>query len=68
MDEIYEPSVATRVLSNPYLLEKAACTEYTLSCSINGDTWSYNEDTVLEMAVTGETLHHTDKNTLTRVK
>ena len=56
------------VLSNPYLLEKANCIAYTLSCSIDGDTWSYNEDTVLEMKVSGETLHHTDANTLTRVK
>jgi len=56
------------VLSNPYLLEKARCIEYTLGCTIDGDTWSYEEDTVLEMAVTGETLHHTDKNTLQRVK
>jgi hypothetical protein len=55
------------VLSNPYLLEKARCIEYTLGCTIEGDTWSYEEDTVLEMAVTGETLHHTDKNTLRRV-
>ena len=56
------------VLSNPYLIEKAQCTSYSLSTTIDGDTWSYEEVTVLEMASTGGTLHHTDKNTLTRVK
>lgn len=56
------------VLSNPYLVDKAECTAYTLSCTIDGDTWSYEEDTVLTMASTGATLHHTDKNTLQRVK
>ena len=56
------------VLSNPYLMEKAMCTNYELSCTIENDTWSYEEDTVLEMAVTGSTVHHTDKNTLTKVQ
>jgi len=56
------------VLSNPYLMEKARCTEYKLSCTIKGDTWSYEEDTVMEMVATGGTVHHTDKNTLKRVK
>lgn len=56
------------VLSNPYLLEKAVCTAYTLSCTVEGDTWSYKEDTILDMAVTGNTVHHTDANVLTKVK
>lgn len=56
------------ILSNPYLTEKARCIEYNLSCSVDGDTWSYQEDTVLELAATGQTIHHTDKNTLRRVK
>ncbi len=56
------------VLSNPYLIEKAECTEYKLSCTIENDVWSYEEDTVLQMAATGGTVHHTDKNTLRKVK
>ena len=56
------------ILSNPYLLEKAKCLLYTLSCTIKGDTWSYEENTVLEMASTGNVLNHTDRNTLKRVK
>ncbi|MCP4035710.1 MAG: FABP family protein [bacterium] len=56
------------VLSNPYLIERARCSEYRLSCTIEDDVWSYEEDTVLEMAATGGTLHHTDKNTLRKVR
>jgi len=56
------------VLSNPYLLQKARCTSYKLECQIDGDSWSYAEDTVMEMTATGGTVHHTDKNTLRRVK
>lgn len=55
------------VLSNPYLLENAKCIEYTLRCTIDGDTWSYEEDTVMDMTATGGVMHHTDKNTLKRV-
>jgi hypothetical protein len=29
-------------------------------------TWSYEEDTVLELAAQGAPLHHTDRNTLVR--
>jgi hypothetical protein len=56
------------VLSNPYLLEKASCTEYNLRCTVEAGTWSYEEDTVLQMASTGGIVHHTDKNTLRKVK
>ena len=56
------------VLSNPYLIQNAKCIEYDLSCTIEGDTWSYNEDVVMEMTATGGLVHHTDKNTLKRVK
>ena len=45
------------VLSNPYLLEKAECTEYNLSCTIENGTWSYEEDTVMTMAATGGTYY-----------
>jgi hypothetical protein len=56
------------VLSNPYLVENAKCIEYTLSCTIEGDTWSYSENTIMEMKATGGVMDHTDTNTLKRVK
>jgi hypothetical protein len=57
------------VLSNPYLIENAKCTRYEFSSSLDGDTWSYEENTVMDMAsMGGKSMDHTDKNTLTRVK
>jgi hypothetical protein len=56
------------VLSNPYLLENAKCTRYELSCTIDGDTFSYDENMIMDMAALGgKSMDHTDKNTLTRV-
>lgn len=52
------------VLSSPFLLANAKCIEYTLSCTIENGTWSYDEDIVLEQKATGGVVHHTDKNTL----
>lgn len=56
------------VLSNPYLLENAKCVEYQLSCTIEDDTWTYHENTIMEMSALGTTMDHTDANTLKRVK
>lgn len=57
------------VLSNPYLCEKAKCTAYTCSVTIDGDTLSYSENTIMDMAsLGGKSMDHTDKNTLQRVK
>ncbi|MCR9093771.1 MAG: heme-binding beta-barrel domain-containing protein [bacterium] len=56
------------VLSNPYLCANAKCTRYESSYTIDGDTFSYEENTVMEMkSLGGKTMDHTDKNTLTRV-
>lgn len=57
------------VLSNPYLIENAKCIEYKLSCTVEGDTWTYHENTIMEMAsLGGKAMDHTDANTLKRVK
>jgi len=56
------------LLQNPYLMEAARMVEYQLSCSIGDDgSFSYEEDTVMEMRVQPGVYHHTDKNTLTKV-
>ena len=56
------------VLSNPYLIENAKCTRYESSYTIDGDTLSYEENTVMDMSsLGGKSMDHTDKNTLTRV-
>lgn len=56
------------VLSNPYLDVNARCVDYRVTCTIEGDTWTYDETTVLEMKATGGRMDHTDRNTLQRVK
>ena len=56
------------VLSNRYLDENARTVLYEVTIRFDGtDTWSYEEDTVLEMSVLDGQLHHTDRNTLHRV-
>lgn len=55
------------VLSNPYLIEHAKCIRYTNSVSIDGETWRYEENTVMTMTATGNTMDHTDANTLNKV-
>ena len=55
------------ILSNRYLDEKARTTHYEVTITIDGDTFTYEEDTVVDLAATGSTVHHTDRNTLRRV-
>jgi hypothetical protein len=52
--------------TNAYLAENALCVEYEVSLQIDGETFSYEEDSVLKMAGRDELLHHTDRNTLHR--
>ncbi len=56
------------VLSNPYLLENAKCTRYESSYTIDGDTFSYEENTIMDMkALGGMSMDPPDKTPLTRV-
>ncbi len=61
-DEVYGIS------SNPYLADKARCISYEVTITVEGDEFTYEEDSVLEMAELDEVLHHTDRNTLKRVQ
>ncbi len=43
-------------------------TEFRIKVSVNDDgTWSYEEDTVLQIRGQDEPFHHTDRNRLTRI-
>ncbi|HKS91598.1 MAG TPA: FABP family protein [Tepidiformaceae bacterium] len=66
---VAEPGSPSYGLSqNRYLLERAAATGYRCSFTFNDDgTFSYVSDLVLKLAATGESMHHTDRNTLHRV-
>ena len=57
------------VLQNKYLLERAEVRDFKSSFTINDDgTFSYTSDLLLKLAATGGEMHHTDRNTLHRVK
>ena len=52
---------------NQYLDKKASSVSYQVSITVDGDTWSYEETTMLHMAEFPELFAHTDRNTLRRV-
>ncbi|PQM27089.1 FABP family protein [Sphingopyxis lindanitolerans] len=57
------------ILQNKYLLERAEIRDFKSSFTINDDgTFSYTSDLMLKLAATGAEMHHTDRNTLRRVK
>jgi hypothetical protein len=56
------------ICSNPYLLENAKAISYEVTIKVDGDAFSYTQDSVLEMSNMDEVLHHTDGCNLTRVE
>jgi hypothetical protein len=52
---------------NIYLSKHASTFRYEVSITIDGDTWSYEETTMLRLDELPEPLAHTDHNTLHRV-
>jgi hypothetical protein len=57
------------ILQNRYLVERAEIKGFTSTFTINDDgTFSYTSDLLLRLAATGTEMHHTDENTLHRVK
>ncbi|GIL04795.1 MAG TPA: FABP family protein [Burkholderiaceae bacterium] len=65
-----QPGADTYGLSqNRYLMERARATAFESTFAFNDDgTFSYTSDLVLKLAATGGEMHHTDRNTLHRVK
>jgi len=56
------------ICSNRFLDAEFKTVKYTLSVKVHDDdSWSYEEDTVLQMKGRDEPFHHTDANTLRRV-
>ncbi|MGB3302421.1 heme-binding beta-barrel domain-containing protein [Gordonia sp. (in: high G+C Gram-positive bacteria)] len=57
------------ILQNKYLMERAEIKSFTSNFTIiDDDTFSYNSDLLMRLAATGGEMHHTDENTLRRVK
>jgi hypothetical protein len=56
------------ICSGPFLERAFRTVEFRIRVRIGpGDTWSYDEDTVLQVSGRTELFHHTDRNTLIRV-
>lgn len=56
------------ICSNPFLETAFRTKEYRIRVTINPDgTWSYDEDTVLEVSGRSEPFHHRDRNTLSKI-
>ncbi len=57
------------ILQNRYLMDRAEIKNFTSTFTLNDDgTFTYTSDLLLRLAATGMEMHHTDENTLHRVK
>ena len=57
------------ILQNKYLVERAELKSFQSVFTFNDDgTFSYTSDLVLRLAAINQEMHHTDRNTLHRVK
>ncbi|MGP8060886.1 MAG: heme-binding beta-barrel domain-containing protein [Acidimicrobiales bacterium] len=52
---------------NSYLAEHASTLSYSVTVTVDGGSWSYDETTMLKMSEFDEPFAHTDHNTLRRV-
>jgi hypothetical protein len=60
--------VTNGICSQPFLEHAFQTLEYRIRVTVNADgTWSYDEDTVLQVRGQAEPFHHTDRNTLKKI-
>jgi hypothetical protein len=56
------------ISSNPYLEENFRTDSFTITVTVHDDgTWSYDQDTVMQIKGQADPFHHRDTNRLTRV-
>ena len=56
------------IRATPFLDYAFKTTEFRIKITLNPDgTWTYDEDTVLQIKGKSELFHHTDRNTLTKI-
>ena len=56
------------ICSTPFLDRAFKTTEFRIRVTLHDDgTWSYEEDTVLQILGQDEPFHHTDRNRLSKV-
>ncbi len=66
--EAVRGSLVNGIVSNPFLEDAFRTERFTMTVTIHqGGTWSYKQDTVIQVVGRGELFHHTDRNILTRV-
>jgi len=59
---------AGQISDIPFLAHAFKTVEFTIDVTINDDgTWSYDEDTVLDIQGQNELFHHRDRNTLKKL-
>ena len=62
-------SMTYGLCQNEYLIERARAMAFESTFTFNdGGTFSYTSDLILKLAAIGGEIHHTDRNTLRRVK
>ena len=56
------------ICSGPFLEQAFRTVEFRIRVAVGpGDTWSYEQDTVLQVRGRAELFHHRDRNTLMRI-
>jgi len=56
------------ILSSPFIDAAFRTLSFRIRVTVNADgTWSYEEDTVMEIPDRDQPFHHIDRNTLTRI-
>ncbi len=56
------------IVSNPFLEYAFTTVEWRIKVSVNVDgTWSYDQDTIMQIKGQTELFHHTDRNTLSKI-
>jgi hypothetical protein len=61
-------SLVNGIVSNPFIEHAFTTLEWRIEVAFNADgTWSYDQDTVMQIQGQAEPFHHTDRNTLSKV-
>ena len=61
-------SLVNGIVSNPFIEHAFTTLEWRIEVVFNADgSWSYDQDTVMQIQGPSEPFHHTDRNTLTKV-
>ena len=61
-------SLVNGIVSNPFIEKAFTTLAWNITVTLNADgTWSYDQDTVMQIQGQAEPFHHTDRNTLTRI-